>query len=66
MKTNKSLSDYINASRKGSREAEIEHYGHSVNHHRVHSSRKKYNRKKVKADVKGLPFDFISYLNFAC
>ena len=65
MKKNTSLSDYIKASRKGSREAEIEHYGHSVSHHKVHLSKKAYNRKKVKADVKGLPFDFMYDLSFA-
>jgi len=38
-------SDYIKASRKGSREAEIEMYGHPIHHERVFVSKKKYNRK---------------------
>lgn len=48
--------DYIKASRKGSREAEIELYGHPLNHKRVYVSKKSYNRKKAKANLKDLPF----------
>ena len=49
MKTN---NDYIKAARRGSREAEIEMYGKQLNHNRVVRSKKKYDRKKVKADDK--------------
>lgn len=44
------LSDYIKASRRGSREAEIENHNHPVSYNRVHVSKKVYNRKKNKAD----------------
>ena len=42
------FTQYIKASRKGSREAEIEMYGHPVNHHRVWVSKKVYNRSRMK------------------
>lgn len=51
------LSDYLRASRKGSREAEITIFGHALNHHKVHKSEKIYDRKQYKAGSKGLPFD---------
>ena len=38
--------DYIKASRKGSREAEIEMYGHPINYKNVFKNKKKYSRKK--------------------
>lgn len=44
--------DYLKASRKGSREAEIELYGRPLPRFRVHVSRKTYNRKKAKAGLK--------------
>lgn len=50
------LTDYVKAARKGSREAEIELYGHPLNHHKVVKSKKAYNRKKNKADDKDLPY----------
>lgn len=58
MKKKVSNTDYIKANRKGSREAEIELYGHSINHHKIHKSKKLYNRKRMKADMKNLPFLF--------
>ncbi|NDV83671.1 hypothetical protein [Bacteroides sp. 51] len=52
------LTDYIKAARKGSREAEIELYGHPLNHHKIVKSKKVYDRKKNKADDKDLPYFF--------
>ena len=40
------LRDYIKAARKGSREAEIELYGHPLPQHKIFKNKKKYNRKK--------------------
>lgn len=40
--------DYLKANRKGSREAEIENYGHPINYCRIQVSKKVYNRKKMK------------------
>lgn len=37
--------DYIKAARRGSRAAEIELYGHPLNHKRVFKNKKKYTRK---------------------
>ena len=59
-KTNKQniLAEYVKAARRGSREAEIELYGHPLNHHKVIKSKKVYDRKKNKADDKDLPYFF--------
>lgn len=38
--------DYIKAVRKGNREAEIELFGHPINHFKIHKSRKIYTRKE--------------------
>ena len=43
------VEDFIKASRKGSREAEIELFGHPVSYQRIHKSKKTYDRKKIKA-----------------
>ena len=43
---------------KASREAEIEMYGHPICHKRVHQSKKVYNRRKIKAADKKLPYFF--------
>jgi len=56
-----SLTDYVKAARKGSREAEIEMYGHPINHRKVFKSKKVYDRKKMKASDKGLPLLFILF-----
>lgn len=40
-----SVQDFIKASRRGSREAEIELYGHPLNFHKVFKNKKKYTRK---------------------
>lgn len=53
--------DYIKAHRKASREAEIENHTHPINFKRVYKSKKVYNRKKVKADIKGLPYLFLYF-----
>lgn len=47
-KQKNALTEYVKANRKGSREAEIEMYGHPVNHHRVWVSKKVYNRSQMK------------------
>lgn len=60
-KMNNQQADYIKANRRGSREAEIESYGHPVNYHRVQVSKKVYDRKKSKADdTRRLPYLFFS------
>lgn len=38
--------DFIKASRKGSREAEIELYGHPITFRKIFKNRKRYTRKK--------------------
>lgn len=43
-----SLEEYIKAARKGSRDAEIEQYGHPLPKHYIHTSQKVYNRKKTR------------------
>ena len=40
------LDEYIKTARRGSREAEIELYGHPLPHHKIFKNKKKYNRKK--------------------
>ena len=57
--------DYIKANRKASREAEIEMYGHPICHKRVHQSKKVYNRKKIKATDKELPYFFVLFTQSA-
>ena len=37
--------DFIKASRKGSREAEIELYGHPITFRKIFKNKKKYTRK---------------------
>lgn len=49
MKKRPTAKDYVKAARKGSREAEIELHGHPVSYKRVHESKKRYSRKKVKS-----------------
>ena len=58
MKKRITQDDYIKANRKASREAEIEMYGHPICHKRVHQSKKVYNRRKIKAADKKLPYFF--------
>ena len=56
MKKRITQDDYIKVNRKASREAEIERHGHPICYKRVHQSKKVYNRKKIKAGDKALPF----------
>ena len=50
----------VKAARRESREEEIRLHGKPVNHHRVVTSKKVYNRKKDKADrQRGLPCFFM-------
>ncbi|MCS2405082.1 hypothetical protein INE81_01823 [Bacteroides salyersiae] len=56
MKKRITQDDYIKVNRKASREAEIERHGHPISYKRVHQSKKVYNRKKIKAGDKALPF----------
>lgn len=42
------LDDYVKANRKGSREAELENRTGLVQIHKIHPSKKTYNRKKYK------------------
>lgn len=55
MRTPKQYDEYIKANRKGSREAEIEMYGKPLPKHKVHQSKKVYDRKRMKADERRLP-----------
>lgn len=55
------LTEYVKANRRGSREAEIEMYGHPVNYHRICVSKKVYDRKKMKAGDRRLPYFFIPF-----
>lgn len=52
------LTEYVKANRKGSREAEIEMYGHPIHYHRICVSKKVYDRKKMKAGDRRLPYFF--------
>ena len=56
MKKRDAQRDYVKAARKGSRQAEIGMYGRPLAHHKVHRSKKTYNRKMEKAALKKLPF----------
>ena len=42
------LEDYIKANRRGSREAEIELYGHPITYTKVAENKKKYRRSRDK------------------
>ncbi|HAY31922.1 MULTISPECIES: hypothetical protein [Alistipes] len=51
--------DYVKASRRGSREAEIENHNRPICFSRIHKSKKVYDRKRRKADDKRhLPSSF--------
>ena len=50
--------DYLKANRKASREEEIEKHGRLVSFNRIHVSKKVYNRKRIKAGDKNLPYLF--------
>lgn len=46
--------DYLKAHRRASRQEEIAAHSHPISLKRVHKSKKVYDRKKIKADDKGL------------
>lgn len=48
--------DFIRANRKASREEEIGKFGHPLCHQRIHKSKKVYDRNKMKAGDRNLPF----------
>lgn len=50
-KKNNQLDDFIKASRKGSREAELENNPGFKSNHRVHKTLKKYSRKNSINDL---------------
>lgn len=52
--------DYLKANRKASREEEIEMHGKSTRRLAVHQSKKTYNRKRMKAGMKILPFSMVA------
>ena len=57
MKKRITQDDYVKANRKASREAEIEMYGHPICHQTSAPVKKKvYNRRKIKAADKKLPY----------
>ena len=60
MKTRITNYDYIKANRKASREAEIDEHKHAIPRHKVHRSKKNYDRKKYKAGRNDLPFYLMS------
>ncbi len=62
MKSKITLDDYIRANKKSSREEEIRQYGHPLCYGRVHKSKKIYDRKKLKAGDKNLPYFFVRRL----
>ncbi len=55
--------EQVKASRKQSRDEEIQRHGKSINYRKVMMSKKKYNRKKSKADDEVLPYFFVQILN---
>jgi len=57
-KKKNSVMEQVKASRKKSREEEIQTHGKSVNYRKVMASKKQYNRKKNKADDEVLPYLF--------
>jgi hypothetical protein len=58
-KKKNSVMEQVKASRKQSREEEIQKHGKSINYRKVMASKKQYNRKKNKADDEVLPYFFL-------
>jgi Skp family chaperone for outer membrane proteins len=58
MKKKNSVQEQVKAARKQSREEEIKTHGKLINYRKVMESKRKYNRKKNKADDEVLPFLF--------
>lgn len=63
MKERITQSDYVKANRRASRSEEIAAHGRPVGFRRVHESKKRYNRKKMKAGLNSLP-DFLYAARF--
>ena len=55
--------EQVKATRKQSREEEIQRHGKSINYRKVMESKRQYDRKKNKADDEVLPYFFISVRN---
>jgi len=54
--------DYIKAHRKASRKEEIALHGKLISGRgKVEKSERTYDRKKAKAELRSLPFDFLCY-----
>lgn len=58
MKKRNAEQDYLKACRKASRQEEIARHGRPPGVHRIHRSKKAYDRKRMKAGMKDLP-DFL-------
>lgn len=50
MKKKNSVLEQVKASKKQSREEEIQRHGKSINYRKIMESKKKYNRKKNKTE----------------
>jgi len=55
-KKKSSIMEQVKASRKQSRDEEIQTHGKSINYRKVMATKKQYNRKKNKADDEVLPY----------
>ena len=55
-KKQKKIIEQVKASRKQRRKEEIQNHGKAINYGKIMASKKQYNRKKNKADDKGLPY----------
>lgn len=60
-KKSKNVIEQVKAARKQSREAEIENHGKAINYFKIIESKKRYNRRKNKADAdEALPYLFLT------
>jgi len=55
-KKKSSIMEQVKSARKQSRDEEIQKHGKSINYLKVIESKKRYNRKKNKADDEVLPY----------
>ena len=58
----KAVLEQVKSARKQSREEEIQAHGKLLNYRKIMESKKKYNRKKNKADDEVLPYFFLKTL----
>lgn len=58
-KLNITEQDYLKAHRRASRAEELAAHGKPLPTSRTHKSKKVYDRKQQKAELKALPFDFL-------